>query len=191
MKKKEGLSKDHQAIIGCIRYCFEKTVWSGFIKGFQSSSDPLSTFATYASNNWLSDVHISQMGELLLADLDEDPAHASKTFIISPYFATSFLHSDWTHPWTQRTAQDLTTGRYVRILGILNVNGNHWIAYVIDFEEETLSFGDSLGCYPDKSVISKFLAWIKNISAAKYLPFPSKKMDSPVGCLHSMPLNTT
>jgi len=123
------------------------TAWSSFIKGFESTSEPLTSLATYASNDWLSDVHLGQMAELISAEFYDDHVHATETLFISPYFAILFLHNQWTHPWTQRVAEDLMTGRCTRVLGVLNVNANHWIAYVIDFCEETLLFGDSLGRY--------------------------------------------
>ena len=39
---------------------------------------------------------------------------------------------------------------------------------MIDFHEKTLLFGDSLGHYPDESVINVFLAWIKNLSGKDF-----------------------
>jgi len=144
------------------------TAWSGFVKGFESTSKPLTSLTTYTSNDWLSDVHLGQMTELLSAELYNDHIHTAKTLVISPYFTTLFLHNEWTHPWTQQVAEDLTTGRCVCILCVLNVNNNHWITYVIDFHEEVLLFGNSLGHYPDKSVINVFLAWIKNMSGKDF-----------------------
>ena len=130
MKRQESSSIEHRAMIHQIRCHFRMTAWNGFIKGFESMSEPLTTLATYASNNWLSDVHLGQMAELLSAELYNDHIHAAETLVISPYFTMLFLHNQWTHPWTQRVAEDLTTGRCACVLGVLNINNNHWIAYV-------------------------------------------------------------
>jgi len=63
----------------------------------------------------------------------------------------------------QQVVEYSITGQCVHVLGILNVNSNHWIAYVIDFAAETILFGDSLGHDPDDSTVNAFLAWIKAV----------------------------
>ena len=54
-------------------------------------------------------------------------------------------------------------GQCTHVLGILNVKGNHWIAYVIDFAEGAVLFGDSLSHCPDDLIIGAFLVWIKAV----------------------------
>ncbi|KAG1866765.1 hypothetical protein F4604DRAFT_1501271, partial [Suillus subluteus] len=42
---------------------------------------------------------------------------------------------------------------------VTNINGNHWVATVIDFASSQILYGDSLGSCPDKAFINVLQWW--------------------------------
>ncbi|TFY81038.1 hypothetical protein EWM64_g2977 [Hericium alpestre] len=88
-------------------------------------------------------------------------------FVLDPLFAKKLLQDEsanFSDAWVKRIAEDFTTGRRKCVLGTILVNGNHWITYLIDFENQLLSFGNSFAIGPSKSVIGTFSAWLSKIS---------------------------
>ncbi|TCD66295.1 hypothetical protein EIP91_001586 [Steccherinum ochraceum] len=108
--------------------------------------------AAYGSDDWFADTHIDQMLAVLTHDLNH-PNPRFSTRILSTGFTSSLLHLYDTNtassmPSIPRYMQEmgnlLASKHVTSVGGIFNINSNHWVAAVVDLEEMTISYGNSM-----------------------------------------------
>jgi hypothetical protein len=127
--------------------------WDHNLAGFgPSAKDTLGALTSWISNDWLKGEHANQMLELLQTDL----RRARKTSVQigltwffekvrqgaqdpSRYAADSSFR---TYRWI---GNDLKQGIYSQLAFLANLDRNHWVAAILDFPEQRIWFGDSLG----------------------------------------------
>lgn len=139
-ERKNGVLHDRMVSL------LQNVAWGGMVQGFDSiSACPISTFATYLSDDWLSDDHMNQFTELLERRVLGSPQHAAETYVMGPWFSTHLANFDKEpdHKYLERIGRDLASGRRKRIVGMRNVGANHWIAFTIDVATASISVGDS------------------------------------------------
>ena len=73
----------------------------------------------------------------------------------APYNATTGAR----HLWSVR--EELANGIRTTVIGIVNVNGNHWVTIVVDATWATIQYGDSLE--GDNAEINAAVAWWVNV----------------------------
>lgn len=142
--------------------------WSGFVHGFDNL-EPIESLATYATRDWLSDVHENQMLDLLRMAVTRRAD--GQRFEVENAAFWKFL----THAYDKRELGTYLTDRYFvrpRGLGealargdrdivvmIVNLSNVHWIAVAVDFREKSILYGDSLGGKRNAQVLAVLEWW--------------------------------
>lgn len=143
--------------------------WIGFILGSEIH-EKIDHLATYMMQEWLSDVHGTQMLELLWSAVHWQKASV-EVEIEGPYFyhylksaleageskykdSASFIHA-------RSLGRALRSGQHTSVGFITNVCGNHWVSTVVDFMAGRILYGDSLGGQPENEFISAIQWWIQ------------------------------
>lgn len=143
--------------------------WGGTVRGFDADSCPISMLATYLSDDWLTDEHMSQYTELLQRRVFSSVQHAAETCVTGPWFSThlsNFVEKP-DHAYLERIGQDLASGRRKRVIGMRNVGGNHWIAFAVDSTTASIAIGDSFKkSHP--SFVSAVSGWVKRHMGKTY-----------------------
>jgi hypothetical protein len=148
----KGVSASNSALIRKVYDALSSVSWTENIQGF-SVSTPTHYLADYATKEWMTDEHITQMLDLLQQDVIQEGL--SETVEIKSVWFLSMLRRGYeeqeqymTHKsyrWLRAQGQAFGTGAREQLAFIGIVGGNHWIAVVIDFKEGTVYYGDSLG----------------------------------------------
>ena len=142
---------------------------------------PKSTLAKYLSREWLTDEHVDQMIYLVEKEVKEILPHRKIHFLdtilirklrqayqqeidgggnYNP-FNTTFLH---------KFGKSLSIDS--QLAGIFHINGNHWIAIVIDIPADEILYGDPAGSDPNLDVVNS-LHWF----ISKHIPsLPEDKL---------------
>ncbi|KAG6380266.1 hypothetical protein JVT61DRAFT_8358 [Boletus reticuloceps] len=117
--------------------------WSGFVLGFETH-EKINHLAAYMTQEWLSDVHEMQMLELLQVTIRRQMA-TIEIEIKGPYFygylksaseaGESRYKDSASFSPARGFGEALHSGQCTSISFITNVNGNHWVATVMDFAE--------------------------------------------------------
>ena len=113
---------------------------------------------------WLSDKHENQMLHLLQNKLTHWNPECS-TNITDTYFfqILSQLHQDSTYnvdrgaAWVWRKSEEFATGVYNVLVTIVNLNNNHWVPIVVDFEASKILYSDSMGGATLMKMLKRFL----------------------------------
>ncbi|KAG1778132.1 hypothetical protein EV702DRAFT_968606 [Suillus placidus] len=140
--------------------------WAGNIKGFESEG-PIYELARYTTNDWLTDVHESQMLDLLRKKVRQTPG-GFKIEIENTYFY-GFLQKAYKTCQTKEYEEDkyfihaheighaLSSGLRRQVAFLVNINDNHWVAVILDFVHDLILLGDSLD--QNKHVMKDILEW--------------------------------
>ncbi|KAG1768439.1 hypothetical protein EV702DRAFT_1203278 [Suillus placidus] len=125
---------------------------SGTLNGF-AVVEPVVKLAVYATDDWLFDVHENQMLDLLRRRIQRQP-QSQKIEIENIYFYGFLkkayeIHSSGEHEGryfahARETGDAMALGLGSCIGFLVNINENHWVAVVIDFESSTIFYGDSI-----------------------------------------------
>ncbi|KAF6740972.1 hypothetical protein DFP72DRAFT_835895 [Ephemerocybe angulata] len=121
--------------------------WTGDIVGVFSSGT-VDMLAAFLTNDWLSDNHIHWILENYSRDIaDTHPRSlihldTSLLTLIEVYGGGMSSESTEGH-WLKRFNTRFTTGDIDRFGFMINVNGNHWVACVLDFRTHEILYGDS------------------------------------------------
>lgn len=156
--------------------------WAGKLKGF-SNDDPIYTLSTYATHHWLSDAHEDQMLDLLRTEIKFDSTRRS--VIIENLEFSNMLDKAYdergTNYETSRRFEHLRqlgislgSGTYKQLAYLMNVNNNHWVAAVLDFDESRILYGDSLGSKP-RDRLRAVLSWWTHLHTGR--DFAWEKLD--------------
>lgn len=143
--------------------------WSGFVLGFENH-EKITHLMAYMTQEWLSDVHEAQMLELLRNAIHQQKG-TTEVEIQGPYFysylksaaeAGEFRYRNTTSFTQARSlGEALQSGQRTSVGFITHVHQNHWVAAVIDFSEQCILYGDSLGGRPDIEFITVIQWWIQ------------------------------
>lgn len=145
--------------------------WAGDVHGF-TEAEPITKLACYLSEEWLATTHGNHQLDLLrwnIARSGIDPqslcevvnlnffnkmVQIYRTRDAAPYNATTGAR----HLWS--VGEELANGIRTTVVGIVNVNGNHWVAVVVDATWATIRYGDSLE--GDNAEVKAAVAWWVN-----------------------------
>jgi hypothetical protein len=148
----KGVAAPHTALIRKVYDGLSCIAWAGTIRGF-SASIGTHYLATYATRDWLTDEHESQMLDLLRYDVlregSGEHAEIESIFFLSKlqdaYRDQENYGTHIRHRWIRGQGQALSTGTREQLVILANIGDNHWIALILDFKLSIIWYGDSLG----------------------------------------------
>jgi hypothetical protein len=154
-------------------------LWSGSVQGFSDGGNIIQLHQ-YITSDWLRTVHENQMLDLLRHDINNHRADSTEITIQDTYFlealCQAFRHRKHRQPKSSRPgsfnfiAESLTSGKYTQLGTIMNYEGIHWFALVLDFPNQVIWYGDSLDFEMEKELKQALEWWIKGVT------FTYKKM---------------
>jgi hypothetical protein len=151
--------------------------WNRHIQGF-STSVGTEYLTTYATTEWLNDEHITHMLDLLRCDVIREGLSQSVE-VESIWFLSKLKEgfrdqekytSHKSYRWIRGQGQALGTGTRGQLVLIGNVGGNHWISLVMDFAQETVFYGDSLGMKISDS-LRGVLDWWTHLHTGRFFDY--------------------
>ena len=168
-----------QEKVNSVYHSLSTLSWSSAREGLLSAlpgktTFPKSTLAKYLSRDWLTDEHVDQMIYLVEREVKEILPHQKIHFLDTVLirklrqayqleidakekynpFDTTFLH---------KFGQSLSSDS--QLASIFHINGNHWIAVVINILTEEILYGDSVGSDPNLGVVNSIRWFI-----SKHIP---------------------
>jgi hypothetical protein len=156
--------------------------WAENVKGF-SNDEPIYSLATYTTQNWLSDVHENQMLDLLRMEIKFDPTRPpviTENLEFSRLLDKAYQRRDTDydtschHEHVHQIGIALRNGTYKQLTYLMNVNNNHWVAVVLDFNKSRILYGDSLGGKPGDHLVA-ILSWWTHLHTGRNFTF--EKLD--------------
>jgi len=154
-------------LVGDARAILRELPWTGQTVSF-TDAEPITSLTRYLSSNWLGTVNIDQQLDILRLRLSREMS--VHEFDILPMSFVTKLLDIYQHnrdaygssqPFRQLWAhgEELSTPacQQMRIGGIAHVNGNHWVAFVLDLRTLSILYGDSLGLAD--AVVGPALSW--------------------------------
>ncbi|KAG2055888.1 hypothetical protein BDR06DRAFT_981631 [Suillus hirtellus] len=164
-KNKGG--EEAQTLITKIYNALTCISWSGTLDGFVVV-EPVVELAVYATDHWLSDVHENQMLDLLRRRVQHQP-QSQKIEIENIYFYGFLKKAYETHNSGEyeghyfacacETGDAMASGLGSCIGFLVNINENHWVAIIIDFESSTIFYGDSIYTKPPTGFLAVLHWW--------------------------------
>ncbi|KAF8495278.1 hypothetical protein F5888DRAFT_1616082 [Russula emetica] len=153
--------------------------WAGDVHGF-TEAEPTIKLACYLSRNWLATTHGTHQLDLLrwnLARSGMNPNSLCEVVNLSFFQKmVQIYHTRDTTPYSAaagarhlwNVGEELANGIRTMVIGIVNINDNHWIAVVIDATWSTIRYGDSLGG-KNVEVKAAIAWWIGTHMSRKFL----------------------
>ncbi|KAK1222121.1 hypothetical protein PQX77_015048 [Marasmius sp. AFHP31] len=144
---KEAVVKDEgvRAVLGEARRRLANISWNSKLS---FAIQPVTTLdlSDFLSTTWLKDDHVDMMLEVLRDRLVKD---GLSDIIIAPMsfswtITAAARENDFSKKGLVRYANKIRTEKIRQLYFPLNVNGNHWVAGCIDFENHSIVYGDSL-----------------------------------------------
>lgn len=163
-----GLAESVYALMGGIS-------WSGDLKGFSVTVHTRS-LATYASQNWFSDEHESQMLEILEEDLlrngvadgvEIQPSLFFFKFLQDAYQERMAYEEKRSPDWLYKIGERFARKSSKKLAMITNVGTNHWVAVILSFAEGIVWYGDSL-CQPMDDNMRLVLSWWTHLHSSTH-----------------------
>lgn len=149
--------------------------WASQIQSIDIA-DPAHELTTYASRDWLSDTHENQMLELLRWGVEHNEGLSGSIIVKGVFFYACLLsafnenadvYANANHfRQIRQIGTSLSSGFQTKLATIINVNQNHWVSIIIDFENSLLLYGDSLGGKPNAELVQVF-SWWTNIHTGR------------------------
>lgn len=132
-------------MLGCVS-------WAGTIRGF-SATVSTRILATYATRDWLTDEHESQMLDLLRQEIVHEGLGERielPTIFFLPKLQEAFHDQDRYmtekhYRWLRGYGQRFGTGVSEQLALLANINSDHWVALALDFKLDIIWYGDSMG----------------------------------------------
>lgn len=145
--------------------------WAGITTGFGADTEPLHSFAHYLSSAWFESSHIDQQLHILHLDLKR--AGILDCQLLTPFnfvlLTQMYRQRETTPYWENGSRKDIkgmgeefASGRRMRMAGIANINGNHWVGMVIDMASSTIRYGDSLAGPNAVEVTDTIIWWLRH-----------------------------
>ncbi len=177
-----GVVDEMRGVLGCLE-------WNGQVKSIDGH-DSVHELTTYMSRNWFSNVHENQMLECLKQALKTDDLYRDEVIVEGVFFYTylmaAYAERDsgvYTSSKQFRRlrviAESLASRERKQLATIINVNDNHWVSVVVDFENAVLFYADSMGAALS-SEVAAVLSWWTNLHSARdfaVLQMPVTKQD--------------
>ena len=164
LQKEHLLTDNIMDLIKQVSSVLSKLSWKDKIKGFPAQLPP-EHLTSYLTQKWLSDEHENQMLHLLQNELTHQNPESSINITDTYFFQIlSQLHRDGTYDvdrgaaWVRRKSEEFATGVYNVLATIVNLNNNHWVPIVVDFEASKILYGDSMDGAIDEDV-EEVLTW--------------------------------
>lgn len=146
--------------------------WGGQTAGFGKDNEPMHLMSRYLSHRWLQSTHINQQLDILRFDLQR--AGIINCEITSPYtfdiIAQMHQAREGT-PYCRDGAgvrkniwgigEELSSGRRKVLASVTNVNGNHWVAIVVNATNFTVKYGDSFGSDRKSELVDAVTWWLQ------------------------------
>ena len=186
-------SLGHRELVAEARSILRDLPWTGKTWAF-TDSEPLSTFAQYLSSGWLASTHIHQQLDLLRHRLLQDlPVH-DFNLLPTHFFnrlVNVYKHHQHDYADTQQFREMWQRGeelgkpefQRMRVGGVINTNGNHWVGIVINLHTSSILYGDSLALTDDIIILA--LSWWTHIHTKHNfvrLPLPIGIQTDGVSC---------
>jgi hypothetical protein len=158
--------------------------WAGDVHGF-TEAEPTLKLACYLSWNWLATTHGNHQLDLLWWNLARSGVNSNDlcevvnlnffqkivqiyhTKDMAPYSAAAGARHLW------NVGEELANGIWSTVIGIVNINDNHWIVVVIDATWLTIRYRDSLG--GKNTEVKAAIAWWISI----HIPYQFSEVDLP------------
>ncbi|KAG1872305.1 hypothetical protein DFJ58DRAFT_652248 [Suillus subalutaceus] len=174
LERRDWLSKDKekeetQTLIDKVYNALGSISWSANIRGF-SNTERTVTLATYCTDEWLSDIQENQMLDLLQRRLQHEPG-GQQIKVESVYFyillKRGYDARHFTCIWETRHA--LSSGLGPSCIGFLvNVNRNHWVAVIVNFNSRSILYGDSLNQEPPNDMLAILHWWMHHHTGHRF-----------------------
>ncbi|KLO07532.1 hypothetical protein SCHPADRAFT_983778 [Schizopora paradoxa] len=173
----DGSDATHADLVAEITQLLDGAIWSSDTLGFPDPS-LVQELSSYASQVWLSDVHINQMLNLLSREL-EDLGGSSDCNIREVFFADKLISifkdpnrnylTDRTSKWIRSLGDEFSTGKFHALAGVHHVNSLHWIAYAVDRVRKEIRVADSLGGSPPATLVKALQWWAFEHTGEKFV----------------------
>ena len=140
-------------------------LWGTRVPGFNVDVD-MQYLSYFFTMQWLTDDHETLMLDLLQTEVACSPQHQS--FVFASVFLHNWITGAFKNPVDYVIDQQLTWLRDLgntyaesksTVLTISNLNDNHWVAVVLDFNYRTIYYGDSFNRFPSLNTLSAFERW--------------------------------
>ena len=149
--------------------------WCGDIQGFDHR-EPLYQLAVYASHTWLGTTHENQILDLLRRDLLFKGSRvevAGMAFFVALRDAYNCRNSGEYEgsrhfTWIREIGKALASGDRDGLGTMANINGDHWVAIALDFEESLIWYGDSFGQDAVEEIVSVMDWWTFHHTGRKF-----------------------
>ncbi|CAA7268961.1 unnamed protein product [Cyclocybe aegerita] len=168
--------------------------WSGYLSPMSSGTSSMSllksTLSLFLSRKWLSDENTDQMTHLLQKGVEGSKSHSNVIFLSNQMGCTiidlylneksgkSKYNPDGGEHF-QRFGARLSGSS--RIAGIIHVNGNHWVAVIVDVGEEKFWYGDPARRSPDVNVRAALLWFLsKHVILVETADFEDVTLPAPM-----------
>jgi hypothetical protein len=180
----ESLSDSGELVEQAEQY-LRSTAWWGKAYGFDKDADEIIDVWRYLSKEWMTDIQITQMQELLRQRIRDSPQWANRIEVLHLMFFVRLhntygtcrdcpsLYDSDENRWLRKLGGLLERGHREYIVGALNINHNHWISVTVNLKDNIIYYGD-----PMHNECPSWLHVALDWWLAKHLPGSSFRMES-------------
>lgn len=152
-----------------------KVPWEGKLKGIKQNTSTTMSLHRYLTDKWLSDDNIDQMMRAVQRKVELDGQSQVEIagipfvhYLMKGYRTCGAGDSpkgkhqyQTAREWKslRNAGEEFATGAKHEFATVINVNDNHWVAVVLDFQTLEIHYGDSLGYMPDSNIMAAFDWW--------------------------------
>jgi hypothetical protein len=167
--------------------------WSRSVRGFSDEGN-VTQLHKYITSDWLGTVHENQMLGLLRHDIDNHRADSTEITIQDTYFlealCRAFHHRQhWPHKSSRPgsfkfVGKSLASGKHKQLATIVNHQGTHWFALVLDFPNQVIWHRDSLDWKMEAEIKQVLEWWMKHHTSVTftYRKMPITHQKDTVSC---------
>ena len=147
--------------------------WKDTLHGPEMSSAPLETVASYLSFDWISGLHVADQvhsihDELRAASWDFEFPHLLVDVEFSNHILDAHANADQygmakKFAYLRKVEHDLMHGLVESVGGLVHVNRNHYISFVVDVAASTIKFGDPMMQTIPEQVRIAFVWWLTQL----------------------------
>jgi hypothetical protein len=149
--------------------------------------------SAFLTDEWLDDEHELLMLDLLKKDLEEEGQRNSISVENTAFslLLKSAKADQENYPikkhyqWLREKGEALANGENTHLATIVNIEGNHWVAVIIDSQNKVIHFGDSFRhTIPNdlKHVFNWWLGFHMNSTPFSYQPLPVSRQSDTFSC---------
>ncbi|KAF8319024.1 hypothetical protein DL93DRAFT_266184 [Clavulina sp. PMI_390] len=173
----------HSRVFQVALQLFDELKWGAPIYGFKADNlcTSTATLTRILSFSWLATSNIAHMLDLVQTDIND---HGLPVRIVDPYFAEKLLmlsgkdanyyrtHSSQRH--LRRLGEQFVKGEIQNLAGVVNVDGNHWIAFIANAGAREILIADSM--VPRNSLSPSFTRYYPLTKALQWWIFHSSEL---------------